>query len=545
MKYKVSIIIGLLFVLGLVHDTALQAQQVDAGLIDQVKRLSDEQLKTVVGGTHCSNCNGGGGARPWDNDGGKQPTSEDPVDIRNGNLFYEFTDFAYPTHGGGQIALRRRYDAQVFSDLENWEPDQGTGTWVIQNGVYSGQGDRSLGKQLYTDAVIELDVRTVTPGQDSWETAWINFRFTEAAGGSSSLINVDSYYLLIHNDGRVELAKRVVGTQSPVDQAIATDSNLDPTIWNHIRIETVSNNIKVFINGAPFFDYTDANTPHTQGKIVLESHFSHCQFDNIVITDLVTPANSINDDFNEPTDNDAPFGNQWKHTYGDRLWERSNGDIVVERSNGQRHVFVFNSTTGGYDSPVLVYDTLEKLAGNDYRLTTKYGIVWNFAIDGTLSSIVDRNGNAVTLGYTNINVAVSAFVEADRALVVDNFEDSQLNLNSLNLPATDFGTMASATLVNGSIQLQWDDASDFWFSSLSKDGMATDLSAYTHFTVDLKGLQGGEQIWIALSDDTGYALAYLWLYTPVTTEFQTVRVPMSDLGNVDLTKVTAVYINCV
>ena len=101
------------------------------------------------------------------------------TDVGYGNLFYEYTDFSYPNRGGGQITLQRRYDAQTFSELNNWKPEDRSGTWVIQNGIYNDQGDRSISKNIYTDVIIELDMRTVVPGEEPWETAHINFRYKD------------------------------------------------------------------------------------------------------------------------------------------------------------------------------------------------------------------------------------------------------------------------------------------------------------------------------------------------------------------------------
>lgn len=150
--------------------------------------LSDEKMRLVIGGTSCSNSDARGGSQEAVVD----PYTRDPVDTRNGNLIYEYTDFSYPIRGGGQIALTRRYDAQAFSYLENWQPEDRSGTWVIQNGVYNGQGDRSVSQEHFVDTIIELDMRTVTPGAEAWETAWVNFRYKDKS---------NRYYVALHQAG--------------------------------------------------------------------------------------------------------------------------------------------------------------------------------------------------------------------------------------------------------------------------------------------------------------------------------------------------------
>ena len=511
-----------------------------------VEILSQQQLKTFVGGTGCSNCNNDGGPQPT----GPDDTTDDPVNLSNGDLFYEFTDFAFPTHARGRVALTRRYDAQIFSDLDNWKPDSGTGTWAIQNGVLNGQGDRCLSKNTFSDAIIELDVRTADPGADLDEqAAWINFRCTKDPTAAPSELNkIDSYYLLIRKNGVVELSRRDNGGSGPIALGVTPHSNIDPTIWNRVRIENIGSSIKVFINGVLFFDVTD--TMHASGQVVLESYFSHCHFDNIVITDQVTPSNSTTEAFDDPTDNDYPFGNQWKNTYGDRLWERSNGDVVLERADGIRYEYSYNGSS--YDAPPLIYDALVKNPGGDYTLTTKHQAIWSFNANGTLASITDRNSNTIALGYETKTATISPFEQAERSLLVDNFDDdsdpAHDDHNSLSLDTNDDGTLVARTAANGGLKLQWDHLTDYWYTLVARNitpsGPVTlvyaDLSAYSHLSVDVKGLAGGEDFKIKLEDITGSATVDLSTYANLTTSFQTVQIPLSIFSGLNLTQMKAI-----
>jgi len=516
---------GLFLGLGIVSSPHVYAEAAEAREAKiQVDFLSQEALSAIEGGMSCDNVETDGG--PKDDCNAKSKTN-DPVDVRNGNLFYDFVDFPYPTRGGGQIALSRHYNAQSFSELANWEADARSGTWVIQNGVYSGQGDRTYSKNSYTDTIIELDMRTVDPGANPWETGWINFRYTDKQ---------NRYYLLFHAAGgtvTAELSKIVGGATT----TLATNGAgfVDALAWNRVRIENVGNSIKIFINGAPFCNLTD--TSFTSGQVALESVMSHSHFDNVVITDLVTPANSTSDDF-DVVDNDNLFGNQWTNNYTDRLWERSNGDVVVERGRGTRQVFVNNGS--GYDPPPDVNDTLVKNTGVNYTLTTKYGLVTTFGTDGTLSSTADRNNNTTTFGYTNVNATISPFVKIDRLLTVDNFENSLINWNALNRWTDDDGTLSSESLVSGAIQLGWNNTSDYWYTTMYQGTVRADLSGYTHLTADLKGLSGGEDFKVMLQTDGGNAMVQLSTYAALTTTQQTVQIPLSAFTGVDLTKAKAI-----
>ena len=511
----------------------------------QLQILSDDQLTTIVGGAHCDNSPHPGGPCPHD---GKKPCTEDPVDLRNGNLFYEITDFSFPTHAGRRVALRRRYDAQIFSDLENWQEEPGTGTWVAQHGVYSGHGDRSTSVKTYTDAIIELDVRTVEPGEDTnvtEQTAWINFRYTPGVNPLDPPLS--RYYVLIHKDGSVELSKSVGGIRTELNRA--THADIDPTQWNRVRIENIGTNIKVFINGVPIFDVTDSGL--SSGHVALESYFSNAHFDNMVITDPNNSSNNTSDDFDDLTEhyyNDYPFGNQWKNSYGDRIWERSNGDVVVERSSGIRDVFTSDGL-GGYDPPALSYDTLVKdtnhPTGDVYTITSKHQTVWAFDVDGKLKSITDRHGNRIELGYTSKSATVSPLTQSDlHTLLVDNFDDDgsgvpAINHNSLGLVTGDDGTLQSRTAVGGANQLQWNQSGDYFYSKLCLGTLYSDLSAYSHLRVRLKGLSGGEQLSIML-EKPGMTTGPSVVVGPLTTAFSTIDIPLSNFSGLNLSQVQAV-----
>ena len=113
-------------------------------------------------GVECANVPGDGGSK--NEDIGKE--TKEPVELSNGNFFYEVKDFSYDSFGI-PVNFNRRYNAQIFSKLENWEPDQGTGSWVVENGVLSGQGDRLLTKNSFaSDIDMELDMKALDAGEE-------------------------------------------------------------------------------------------------------------------------------------------------------------------------------------------------------------------------------------------------------------------------------------------------------------------------------------------------------------------------------------------
>ena len=528
---------------------------------DRLQVLSEAELKAVVGGAHCDNVYHTAGPCPCE---GPSPNTHDPIDLRNGNLFYTFTDVSFPTHAGRRVALTRRYDAQSLSDLENWTPEVGAGPWDVQRGVYNGQGDRSVSAHTYTDVTIELDVRTVVPGEDdnvTEQTAWINFRYDPADDPLQR--PKGRYYVVIHKHGAVELWKEETDHDASPEPLTTSDdlervshAFVDPTVWNRVRIEHVGANIKVYINEAPIIDVIDSAPLTEAGHVVLESYFSKCQFDNIEIT---AAANSTSDDFDDPTAryaNDYPFGNQWKNNYSDRLWERANGDIVVERASGVRDVFTPGTTPGTYDPPALSYDTLVKDVNNSngdiYIVETKHKTKRAFDIDGKLKWIEDRNDNRIVLGYTSVQATIDPLIQSDRhTLLVDNFDDDfngdpQEDLNSLGLATGDDGFLNQRLAVNGAIQLAWDDLGDYWYSKLCLGSLRTDLSKFAELRFDVKGMVGGEDFTIELQTDGGDGVVQVSAYKVLNTNFQLVKIPLEDFvdppnpSGVDLTKVIAI-----
>jgi len=170
--------------------------------------VTDEQLKNIIGAQSCSNSQQTGGSvqNGSDSSSGRQdPSTSEPVNLKNGGLFLRITDITIPTRSL-PLNLKRYYNNQVVSEVTGWTPELGAGSWSIENNEYSGHGNRSCTEQKFSDFTLELDMQTIQPGSHyTWETGWINFRYTE---DSSDLRKAkDCYYFLIHTDGKIELDK--------------------------------------------------------------------------------------------------------------------------------------------------------------------------------------------------------------------------------------------------------------------------------------------------------------------------------------------------
>lgn len=139
--------------------------------------VSDLELKNIEGGTDCDNCNGGSFSTGGDESGAihngaeSGPRTTEPVIIRNGDLILENTDISIPARGLS-LVLKRYYNAQIVSEVPGWCQERGAGSWVIEDGELSGQGDRITSDIKPADFTMELDMQTIQPGSSyAWETA--------------------------------------------------------------------------------------------------------------------------------------------------------------------------------------------------------------------------------------------------------------------------------------------------------------------------------------------------------------------------------------
>jgi len=97
----------------------------------------------------------------------------------------------------------------------------------------------------------------------------------------------------------------------------------------------------------------------------------------------------------------GPLGYGWTFNYGMNVREED-GNALVMVEDGRVDKYVPDGS-GGYTSPKGVYDTLTK-SGGTFTLKRKDQTRYNFDTSGKLASIVDKNGNTITLGYTGGNL---------------------------------------------------------------------------------------------------------------------------------------------
>ena len=100
--------------------------------------------------------------------------------------------------------------------------------------------------------------------------------------------------------------------------------------------------------------------------------------------------------FNSQSRRTSALGPKWSHSF---LWYivGSNPAVVVA-GDGTETTYSLNS--GQYVPPAGVYDTLVHNADGTWTLTVKGGTQYRFRQDGLLNSIVDLNGNTISLAYS-------------------------------------------------------------------------------------------------------------------------------------------------
>lgn len=120
-------------------------------------------------------------------------------------------------------------------------------------------------------------------------------------------------------------------------------------------------------------------------------------------TDLTVPGPGLSFKFerfyNSQDYCEGVFGKGWHHSYEMRASEKDDGSVVISWPNG--HCDVYERVGSSY-VPKLpgVYNSLVKNGDSTFTLIRTDQIRYNFAINGKLQNIIDRNNNSITLSYS-------------------------------------------------------------------------------------------------------------------------------------------------
>ena len=127
------------------------------------------------------------------------------------------------------------------------------------------------------------------------------------------------------------------------------------------------------------------------------------------------------------------FGQNWRSTYEERVFTGSGTSVnymVYSRSDGGLWYFLPNGgSTWSLASPSNIVATLTKIAGTSWTITFQNGEQRVFSYtSGSLTSIIDRNGNTTLLTYDGTNRLTTVADPAARHLTFNYGSGSQSNL---------------------------------------------------------------------------------------------------------------------
>jgi RHS repeat-associated protein len=384
--------------------------------VSNLPRLRDTDLRAILGGCNVGPTGGVGingatiggapsGPRP------RAPTTEEPVQLGTGNLTESVQDIVVPTRGL-PMQFARFYNAQATSELWEWLPEPG-GSWIVEDGEYSGQGGRVLRRTGPTlDGRVEMDVRTVQPGPDPWDVAWINLRYMASPSFGAA---EQGYFFFIARDGALTLGKWNAGAPQVL---VSKPSALSPLLPHRVAFHVYGRRLLVVVDGSRQIDFTDGAAPLTPGRCALEAHHCHAHFDNVVGTRDPSTA-PFTFSFDDSDSSLGPGWMGWTHTYSMRV--RSYPDhVTLIREDNSREFFAPKSGGGYYSVPRDYHDTLTQEAGG-FRLRRADGRSYLFDPSGRLTAIEDRNANQISVEYALVGGVprVSRVVEpAGRALLM-------------------------------------------------------------------------------------------------------------------------------
>jgi len=155
------------------------------------------------------------------------------------------------------------------------------GTWEIQNGEYVApevcEGMAVAGDESWKDYVYEVKFKTDEPGVDSWLTAWVTFRVSDPDNW---------YFVLLHHTAKlIEMGKRFNGQHVSWIAGSNQEAVADPLKWHKMRVECRGANIKVFLDGKKYIDFTDPE-PIENGKVGIRNVNCACRIDDVKVMEL-------------------------------------------------------------------------------------------------------------------------------------------------------------------------------------------------------------------------------------------------------------------
>ncbi|MDG9667079.1 DUF6531 domain-containing protein [Hahella sp. CR1] len=145
-------------------------------------------------------------------------------------------------------------------------------------------------------------------------------------------------------------------------------------------------------------------------------------------TDLTLPGIGIPFAFNryynskDANFRNGPLGYGWTHSYSAQLIHEAGFSVVV-LGDGNRETF--SNSGGSYTPDPGIHNKLTDNSDGTFTLTTKQQLRYNFDTQGRLASLVDKNGNALSLQY-DLSGNLDAITDTAGRQITFQYEDNRI-----------------------------------------------------------------------------------------------------------------------
>lgn len=279
------------------------------------------------------------------------------------------------------------------------------------DGVWSIEGSDLVQSSLATDVHMEF-------GDTAWTDYEINLEARKDGGNEAFLIvfrapDSDNFYWLnIGGWGNTQHAieKEVNGGRSNL---VTASGSVNTGQWYDIRIRCEGNNIQVWLDGSPLFDYTDTDSPYLTGEMGVGTWETQARYRNIEVTEIPGSAVLFS---GLPTLPDTQYVADFWESFGTGTFSLDSDSLNDDNSV---KAIATSGSTG--------------LQQGDFKFTTQsyHGSVW---VKGTMPaglSVQFLDGETV-LGQATLAAPTSSWAEYSFSITPSaGTEDGTLRINLL------------------------------------------------------------------------------------------------------------------
>ncbi len=205
----------------------------------------------------------------------------------------------------------------------------------------------------------------------------------------------------------------------------------------------------------------------------------------------------------------GPLGYGWTHSYNLSLWfTTATGHF---RNAEGREILFAGNLAGGYGDNLRDHLSLSAITGG-YRITTKDQAQYNFNTSGKLTSVVDRDGNTVTLAYDGSNRLSTMTDLFGRAFTLGYDASNRINSLSDGTRSVGFGYDAS-----GNLQTVTDATGKAWTYGYDASHRLTSVTDPLSHVVEAFSYEGSDRVATFHKDSGNNALSFTYSSPTQTT----------------------------